>query len=124
MDNRNITNSFSIKTSGTMFLFLCIILLGPPTVYGTTQSSKTFDSGQPSPEWIIGKKMPTPRTEIMGDVIDKKIYTAGGVDYHKGGQVDRVEVYDTKIAWRNMIHQLTNGHIKPRCPLSEWERKQ
>jgi N-acetylneuraminic acid mutarotase len=79
-----------------MFLFLCIILLGLSTVYGTTQFSKTFDSGQPSPEWTIGKKMPTPRTEIMGDVIDKKIYIAGGVDYHKGGQVDSVEVYDTK----------------------------
>jgi N-acetylneuraminic acid mutarotase len=40
--------------------------------------------------------MPTPRTELMADTIDKNIYVIGGIDYGKGHQLNVVETYDTK----------------------------
>lgn len=49
-----------------------------------------------STAWSMGENMPTPRTELMADRIDDKIYVIGGVDYSKNIQLDKVEIYDTK----------------------------
>jgi N-acetylneuraminic acid mutarotase len=50
--------------------------------------------------WTEGKKMPTPRTELMAEVVNDKIYVIGGVDYSKNTQFNKVEVYDTtKNEW-------------------------
>jgi N-acetylneuraminic acid mutarotase len=50
--------------------------------------------------WTEGKKMPTPRTELMAEVVNDKVYVIGGVDYSKNTQFNKVEVYDTtKNEW-------------------------
>ena len=70
-----------------------LILLGVSVGYGSTEipeSKTTF--------WSRGKEMPTPRTEVLAEAVNEKIYVLGGVDFSKGGagQLDLVEVYDTK----------------------------
>ena len=64
--------------------------------HGSTESSET---ATPNNElfWTEGEEMPTPRTEVLAEAINGKIYAIAGVDYSEGGagQLDIVEVYDT-----------------------------
>lgn len=78
-----------------IFILYLIILLNISIVSATTEPTTTFDFEESS-RWTTGEKMPTPRTEILADSIDEKIYVIGGVDYSKGGQLATVEIYDTK----------------------------
>jgi N-acetylneuraminic acid mutarotase len=93
--NGVINNLFSAIMSHNIILVLYILLLSPSIVYATTEPSSTFDSEESS-TWKMGEKVPTARTEHLAEAINEKIYVIGGVDYSKGRQVDKVEVYDTK----------------------------
>ena len=63
-------------------------------MYPAPALNSTTEIDQPT--WTEGKKMPTPRTELMADAIGKKIYVIGGIDYGKDHQLDVLEIYDTK----------------------------
>jgi len=58
-----------------------------------------------SPTWSVGKEMPTPKTQLLANAVNGKIYVMGGADYSKnlqGTRFDKVEVYDTqKNEWIN-----------------------
>jgi N-acetylneuraminic acid mutarotase len=72
-----------------------IILFNTSIIYAATESTSAFDF-EDSSRWTKGEKMPTPRTELLADAIDEKIYVIGGVDFSKGVQLAIMEIYDTK----------------------------
>jgi N-acetylneuraminic acid mutarotase len=92
--NRIYINLFSTIRFHNIILVFCIMLLNPSIAYATTELSSTLTFGHSS-LWTVGKKMPTPRTELMADALNEKIYVIGGADYSKGTQLNIVEIYDT-----------------------------
>jgi N-acetylneuraminic acid mutarotase len=95
----NITNTFSSIRSKKLSIIFCSILLGS-IVCATTLAATSALNSEVSPTWSTAAKMPTPRTELLADALDKKIYVMGGIDYSKNRQLDKVEIYDTnKNEW-------------------------
>ena len=94
----NIGNIFSKKELKELSVFLCCfsitltVFVSYGLIAGATTSSEETET---SSTWATGAKMPTPRTELLADGIDAKIYVMGGVDYAKNSQLDTVEIYDT-----------------------------
>jgi N-acetylneuraminic acid mutarotase len=70
-------------------------ILNTASSTSTTSSELSSDTLQKQ-SWTMGEKMPTPRTELQADSIEDKIYAIGGVEYTTGGQLDTLEIYDTK----------------------------
>jgi N-acetylneuraminic acid mutarotase len=83
-----------------MVLTFYMNLIISPIAFATASFSSAANS-ENSSAWTLGEKMPTPRTELMADAIDNKIYVIGGIDYGKGHQLDVVETYDTKTGTWN-----------------------
>jgi len=81
-----------------IFMLLSISIIYVVEVLSITP---TYASGsRNSSVWTEGEKIPTPRTELMAEVVNDKIYVIGGVDYSKKTQFNKVEVYDTtKNEW-------------------------
>ncbi|HYX55960.1 MAG TPA: kelch repeat-containing protein [Nitrososphaeraceae archaeon] len=75
----------SIFTGGTAILFLLSILYVLPLSNAQTSTSKSF--------WTIGAPMPTARSEIVGALLDDKIYIIGGFG-ESGRSTSTVEIYD------------------------------
>ena len=86
-----------------MRFILVFMLLSISIIYVVEVLSMTptlASSSLNSSIWTEGEKIPTPRTELMADVVNDKIYVIGGVDYSKNTQFNKVEVYDTtKNEW-------------------------
>ena len=86
-----------------MNFILVFMLLSVSIIYVVEVLSMTPTfalSSQNSSIWTEGEKIPTPRTELMAEVVNDKIYVIGGVDYSKNTQFNKVEVYDTtKNEW-------------------------
>jgi N-acetylneuraminic acid mutarotase len=80
-----------------IIIIFYIMLLNPSMLNAALESPSAFDS-EDSSKWMPAKKMPTPRTEVFGAAVDKKIFVIGGADYSKSGQreFDLVEMYDTE----------------------------
>lgn len=73
------------------------VVLNISLVYGSTENPDASTSTN-EPFWTEGEEMPTPRTEVLAEAINDNIYVIAGVDYSEdgAGQLDIVEVYDTK----------------------------
>src|SRR5918995_4887654 len=80
----------------TIALIYTLILFEVSIGYGSTEVSRAEKSNDPF--WSRGEEMPTPRTEVLAEAVNEKIYVIGGVDFSKdgAGPLDTVEVYDTK----------------------------
>jgi Kelch motif len=98
---RSQTLDFSVLFSFTIpiitIIYIIIILFDFSLAYGSTENSEASTSTT-RPSWSLGEEMPTPRTEILADAINEKIYVIAGVDYSEdgAGQLDIVEVYNTQ----------------------------
>jgi N-acetylneuraminic acid mutarotase len=81
----------------TSTIYIIIILLDFLPAYSTRENSEASTNTTGS-FWSEGVAMPTPRTELLADAINEKIYVIAGVDYSEdgAGQLDIVEVYDTQ----------------------------
>ena len=75
----------SILSGGTAILLLLFIIYVLPLSNAQTSTSGSF--------WTIGAPMPTARSEMIGTVLDDKIYIIGGFD-ESGRSTSTVEVYD------------------------------
>jgi N-acetylneuraminic acid mutarotase len=84
------------KICFTIAIIYTLILFEVSIGYGSTEVSKAEKSNDPF--WSRGEEMPTPRTEVLAEAVNEKIYVIGGVAFSKDGtrQFDIVEVYDTK----------------------------
>ena len=95
--NSYIINAFLANVQNLKFIFIFVLLnLSIIYVVAELMGSTFATSPSDSSVWSRGEKMPTPRTELMADVVDDKIYVLGGADYSKNVQIDKMEVYDTK----------------------------
>ena len=87
---------FHSKIIHSTTTIIYIVVLNISLVYGSTENQ---DASTPTnePYWTMGEEMPTPRTEVLAEAINDKIYVIAGVDYSEdgAGQLDIVEVYDT-----------------------------
>lgn len=96
----------SIKKQNVILLLLSVLLTSSIVLLLTLTNivplTFALSSGNSS-IWSEGEKMPTPRTELMADSVDDKIYVLGGVDYSKNYQFRKVEIYDTKT---NLWHTI------------------
>jgi N-acetylneuraminic acid mutarotase len=88
---------FSFTFPIITIVYIIIVLFDFSLAYGSTENSEASTSTT-RPSWSFGEEMPTPRTEILADAINEKIYVIAGVDYSEdgAGQLDIVEVYDTQ----------------------------
>jgi N-acetylneuraminic acid mutarotase len=93
-DNNRVHVFLSNKDKISFLVFTLLISSIFYLVTVTQNVTFTFASYGNSSTWYEAEKMPTPRTELMVESLDGKIYAIGGADYSKNIDYNKVEIYD------------------------------